>query len=137
MRMVTKVKKNWFRRHLVISIFLGLMVWGMIGSIFDSGDNPDITGNVVNEQSAEKEKLVYVNEQFEEKDNVIEPDSPKKNEEDLSSMSVSKKKKLCTELCAGESIDIPYIKSECSLYCSQLYYYGGEEALDNEIKSYN
>ncbi len=48
--MVTEVKKNWFRRHWIISIFLGLFILGMFGSLFDSGDNPDITGDVVNEQ---------------------------------------------------------------------------------------
>jgi len=43
-------KQNWFRRHWIISIFLGFIVLGMIGSIFDSEDKSDITGDVVNEQ---------------------------------------------------------------------------------------
>jgi len=34
--MVTEIKnKNWFRRHWIISIFLGLFVIGLIGSIFE------------------------------------------------------------------------------------------------------
>jgi hypothetical protein len=41
--------KNWFRRHWVISIFLGLFVLGLVGTIFDTGDS-DITGNVVQEK---------------------------------------------------------------------------------------
>ncbi len=40
----------------------------------------------------------------------------------------------CTELCAGEDIDIPVIKSECSLSCTQIYYYTGEESLDEYIE---
>lgn len=45
-----KKPQNWFRKHWIISIFLGLFALGIIGSLFDSGDNSDITGNVVNEQ---------------------------------------------------------------------------------------
>src|SRR3989344_8563179 len=49
--MVTKVEnKNWFRRHWIISIFLGLVVLGMING-FLSNDDSNITGNVINEQT--------------------------------------------------------------------------------------
>lgn len=55
-------------------------------------------------------------------------------EESLGEQKVkSDKIKECTELCAGEDIVIPYIKSECSLSCNQIYYYGGEDSLDEFI----
>lgn len=38
-------KKNWFRRHWVISIFLGLIVLGMINSVFNN-----LSGNEINEE---------------------------------------------------------------------------------------
>ena len=49
-------------------------------------------------------------------------------------MSVSQKRKECTELCAGEDINIPVVKNECSSSCYQIYYYAGEESLDNYLK---
>lgn len=47
--------------------------------------------------------------------------------------SIYKKIDECTELCAGESIDIPVIKNECWYGCYQVYYYGGESGLDEYI----
>ena len=44
-------KKSWFRRHWILSIFLGLIVLGMIGSLFGGDSESDLTGDVVNEQS--------------------------------------------------------------------------------------
>lgn len=44
-----KNQRNWFRRHWIISIFLGLIVLGMIGSLF--GGDSNSTGKVVTEQS--------------------------------------------------------------------------------------
>ncbi len=47
-------EQNWFRRHWIISIFLGLMVLGIIGSMFGENDNQsnsNLTGNVINENS--------------------------------------------------------------------------------------
>lgn len=55
--MVSKIEsKNWFRRHWIISIFLGLILIGMFSTLFNNivGNNEDtsenLTGNVVNEQ---------------------------------------------------------------------------------------
>ena len=31
-------EKNWFRRHWIISIFLGLFVLGIVGSLFDDSE---------------------------------------------------------------------------------------------------
>ena len=42
----------------------------------------------------------------------------------------------CSELCAGESADIPYVKNECYSACNEIYYYAGEEALDNFMEGY-
>lgn len=54
--MVSEVKdKNWFRRHWIISIFLGLIVVGMISSIFNSGNN-STSGDVV---ETENEAPIY------------------------------------------------------------------------------
>ena len=50
--------------------------------------------------------------------------------------SINKKINQCTELCAGGDIDIPVIKNTCHSDCYQVYYYGGEGALDDLIKSY-
>ena len=51
-------KKNWFRKHWVISIFLGIVVLGMIGSFFNSGnEDKSPTGNVVNEQGNKQEEV--------------------------------------------------------------------------------
>lgn len=44
-------KKNWFRKHLVLTIILGIMLLiifiGMIGSIINGSHNPIITSNNV------------------------------------------------------------------------------------------
>src|SRR3989344_2413971 len=42
-------KQNWFRKHWIISIFLGLFVIGVINGFFSNNDS-NITGNVVNEE---------------------------------------------------------------------------------------
>ena len=46
-------KQNWFRKHWIISIFLGLIVLGMVSTIFNNitSNNNDLTGNFVQEQS--------------------------------------------------------------------------------------
>jgi len=54
--MVTETKnKNWFARHWIISIFLGLIVLGMFGAIF-GGDNSNTTGNIVDEQDEQEQE---------------------------------------------------------------------------------
>ena len=40
----------------------------------------------------------------------------------------------CTELCAGDSYDIPAVKDQCWLSCYEIHYYGGMEALDDFIE---
>ena len=45
--------KNWFRRHWIISIFLGLFVIGIIGAISEETDS-GITGKVTQEKYTEK-----------------------------------------------------------------------------------
>jgi len=52
----------------------------------------------------------------------------------LENYSVNQLKDLCVDLCVGGD-DIPYIKTECKSSCSQLYYYGGKEALIKEINT--
>jgi hypothetical protein len=65
--MVTETEKqNWFRKHWIISIFLGLIVLGMIGSIFDSEDKSEITGNVINEQTQQPNQTSQTEEQIQE-----------------------------------------------------------------------
>ncbi|MBU4308369.1 MAG: hypothetical protein KJ566_01070, partial [Nanoarchaeota archaeon] len=59
--------------------------------------------------------------------------SEKESTSEEKDMSISEKKQLCIELCAGNSINIPIIKNECSLNCNDIYYYGGEEELDKYI----
>jgi len=39
----------------------------------------------------------------------------------------------CTKLCAGEEYDTPVYRDAWYDTCSQLYYYGGEEAIDKQI----
>jgi hypothetical protein len=48
-------------------------------------------------------------------------------------LTIGDKLDKCTELCAGEDIVIPYVKSTCYSTCYQIYYYAGEESLDNYI----
>ena len=43
-------EKNWFRRHWIISIFLGIFVLGMFAVIFGGDSESNMTGNVVNEK---------------------------------------------------------------------------------------
>ena len=50
--------QNWFRRHWIISIFLGLFVLGIVGSLFDDSEK-NLTGNVVNEQSGNEEDIRF------------------------------------------------------------------------------
>ncbi len=52
-------QKSWFRKHWIISIVLGVIVLGMIGSFFDLEDT-EITGEVVSNQltqSSEEAKI--------------------------------------------------------------------------------
>lgn len=53
-----KQQKNWFRRHWILSIFLGLIVLGMIGSLFGGDSEPELTGDVVNEQDNQQTKQI-------------------------------------------------------------------------------
>ncbi len=182
-----KQHKNWFRRHWIISIFLGFIVLGMIGSIFDSGDKSDITGEVVNEQIEQVEGCIHNWEcsdwsecsvagiqkrictdsnncgtvenkpsetetcEYEIQQTQSDTESETNSEEDHSfddwiddleeamnelkeTTNIYKKIDECTELCTGEDIDIPYIKNICHSDCYQIYYYAGEDALDEYIE---
>lgn len=40
----------------------------------------------------------------------------------------------CTEICAGEYYDIPAVRNEFYSICYQLYYYAGEDQLDDYIE---
>ncbi len=52
--MVSEVKeKNWFARHWIVSIFLGLIIFGIIGAMFGGDSESNLTGNAVNEQLAD------------------------------------------------------------------------------------
>lgn len=43
-------QKSWFRRHWILSIFLGLIVLGIIGSLFrGDSEQTDLTGKVIDE----------------------------------------------------------------------------------------
>lgn len=62
--MVSEIKnKSWFRRHWIISIFLGLFILGLFGSIFDTDSESSLTGEVVNEQFEEKDNVIVLNTQ--------------------------------------------------------------------------
>ena len=61
----------------------------------------------------------------------------KEEVEDLEETSnIYRKIDYCTDLCAGEDKDIPYIGSECYNSCYQAYHSGGEKSLDELIESY-
>jgi len=51
-------KENWFRKHWILSIFLGLIVLGIIGSLFGGDSDSDLTDDVVNEQSGEQDNVI-------------------------------------------------------------------------------
>lgn len=51
-------QKSWFRRHWILSIFLGLIVLGIIGSLFGGDSDSDLTGDVINEQSREQDNVI-------------------------------------------------------------------------------
>jgi len=57
MRMGSEKGKNWFRRHWIITIILVLVVLGMIGALFDSGDVEDS----LQQQNSEDEAPVLFN----------------------------------------------------------------------------
>jgi hypothetical protein len=113
-------KKNWFRRHLVLSIIFGILILGAVGSVFegDSKSNTDLTGKVISEQkndSAQTTKCTGTT--FEQ-------------------LCINKKIDDCTRLCAGTDIEIPAVKTDCHSTCYQVYYYGGEKDLDDLIIEY-
>ena len=60
-------------------------------------------------------------------------DNTPQDDKNLEDMSIREKKNECEELCTGGD-NTPYIKTSCKSYCNQLYYFGGEESLDKEIK---
>ncbi len=57
-------EKNWFRRHWILSIIIGIFIIGIVGSIFDSGNTSSISGNAVNEETQE-ETIYGMNENIE------------------------------------------------------------------------
>ncbi|MBI4116318.1 hypothetical protein HY449_01085 [Candidatus Pacearchaeota archaeon] len=61
--MAEETKVNWFRQHWAVSIFLGLIVIGMIGTLFggNSQSNPSSTGNFVNEQKNNQAQICSPN----------------------------------------------------------------------------
>lgn len=67
-------------------------------------------------------------------DSLFESQDENLREKDLNEMSISEKKNLCTQLCAGDDIDVPYVESVCRSDCIKIYYYTGEEGLDNYIE---
>lgn len=119
--METEIKKqNWFRKHLVISIILGILILGAVGSLFegDNKNNTDLTGNVISEQKNNSDQTTEcTGKTFEQ-------------------LCINKKINDCTELCAGTDIEIPAVKTDCHSTCYQVYYYGGEKDLDDLIKEY-
>ncbi len=186
--MVSKVKeKNWFVKHWIISIFLGLVAIGFVSGIVQGiigEDNSKITGEVIDKQEEQIQEEVIIckpnwmcNDWAEcsngtqirictdINDCEIEVNKPieiqaceygipqeinlkiegENSSDDWASdlkdslegiqegIDIYNKKQACAELCAGESINIPAIKTECLLSCSEIYYYGGEEALDEYI----
>jgi len=134
-------KKNWFVKHWIASIIIVLFILGGIASLFDKSSS-DL--NNLNQSSSEKNKVEVsdnsLSDSFSELKNETinnlqeEPEIKPVEEVKSSEMSLYAKKKLCTELCAGEDINIPVIKNECSSSCLQIYYYTGEEGLDDYIK---
>lgn len=154
--MSDKTNKNWFARHWILSIILVILIVGMFGVIFDSGENPEITGKVINKPDKTNEQQIEESNQQEEVNEepiivVQQEEINEEKEEDINEESWSedlrealedlkettstyKKVNECTELCAGENIDIPVVKGECHSSCYQIYYYTGEEGLDEYIE---
>jgi hypothetical protein len=125
--METETKKqNWFRRHWIISIFLGIMVLGAIGSIFDSGNEKVIGDNSNNNVI----KLGGSQSQ----NSTVSSTSLKYTSSDVQQMSLSKKLDICTKDIAGDSINIPQVKDEAYSSCYEMYYSGGEEVLNQYIE---
>ncbi|GAH27039.1 unnamed protein product, partial [marine sediment metagenome] len=48
-------------RHWILSIFLGLIILGMIGSLFGGDSESDLTGNTVNEEPADENNIISLN----------------------------------------------------------------------------
>lgn len=136
-------QKSWFRRHWILSIFLGLIVLGIIGSLFGGDSDSDLTGESIKEPSNEEvttsnqdlgqETNKKAQENIDSSDNWID-DLEEAMDELEETTNIYKKIDECTELCAGEDIEIPYIKNICHSDCYQIYYYAGEEALDDYIE---
>lgn len=177
----TNVKKNWFKRHPILTVFLALF---LIGLIFSS-DNPQTSNseeqktriNQINTQQVTQEQVkqcipnwncdswsdcnggtqtrtctdsnncgIIKDKPIIQKSCVVEKAETSQRLTELSNSLKELKKNLekqsninkkiiqCTELCAGEDINIPYIKNTCRSDCYQIYYYAGEEALDKYIE---
>ncbi len=74
-----------------------------------------------------------VSEEVESQTSTIS-DSLKQLQEKLKEQQrINSKIEDCTKLCAGEDYNIPYIKNTFWSTCYQVYYYTGEEALDEMI----
>lgn len=105
-----KPKKKFYKKWW----FWGIVIFVIVGIVGNLSDNSSTGNSINNEIKQTTQKVVNFNDT-------------------LSSMSLSNKNKLCVELCAGEDINIPAVKDQCSLSCYQIYYYEGEEGLNQYL----
>jgi hypothetical protein len=115
-----KNKKNWFVRHWIITLILGLILLGMIGSLFNGGgNNQDSTGNVVlesNNQSQNEEKITLIStEPIREEIETCTPDWSCGSWSECSNSGMQTR--TCTDLnnCNGNSKNKPSEAKTCEI----------------------
>lgn len=119
--------KTWLK--VTLWVFGILFVLGFLGSFIPDEE----TGMVINQgqeaKDNEKDTGSSFNEQLDEFNDALSD-----LEEVLEDQErINDKLDECSGLCAGEDVDIPYIKDTCYSGCHQIYYYAGEDALDKYI----
>jgi hypothetical protein len=117
----TDKKKSWFKRHWLLLTLLVVAII-VISAFINEDSNPKSESSISGSNVLNENKNVS-----------SDVPSLKYTPSDVEKMSLSKKLDLCTKDLAGDSIDIPQVKDECYASCYQIYYYGGEEALDEYI----
>ena len=120
-------KKSWFGRHwLLATIFtIGIVI---ISAFVNDSSNPKPKSTGLNILGG-AENLSSTSTNLDS----ITPSS-KYTTSEIEKMSLSKKLSLCTKDIAGDAIDIPEVKNEAYTSCYQIYYSGGEEALNEFIQ---
>ena len=117
-------KKSWLKRHWLLTTLI-IVVVIIISAFINNGSNPNQNSSSSSSLSTAPSNSLNV------------APSSTYTASDVEKMSVTKKIDLCTKDIAGDSIDIPQVKDEAHASCYQIYYSGGEEALNEYVQGLN